>query len=170
MVCETLSRRGRRSYKKIKHYKPHVLIPCGNPALRALFAGLRDAIATRASLLQKIEHYKRHVLLPCGSPALRAMFGGLRDAIATRASLLQKLSTTNAMCFSPVGAPPSGRWVVVCEALSRRGRRSFKKALMRTSSGRIQSVGRLQLCSACHISMSRSAVQMRGFLMPLASS
>jgi PKD repeat protein len=27
-----------------------------------------------------------------------------------------------------------------------------------------------QLCSAFHISMSRSAVQMRGFLMPLASS
>jgi hypothetical protein len=28
----------------------------------------------------------------------------------------------------------------------------------------------VQLCSAFHISMSRSAVQMRGFLMPLASS
>jgi hypothetical protein len=27
-----------------------------------------------------------------------------------------------------VGAPPAGRWVVVCEALSRRGRRSHKKS------------------------------------------
>ncbi len=37
----------------------------------------------------------------------------------------------------PVGAPPSGRWVVVCEALSRRGHRSHKKPDAMSGSNRI---------------------------------
>jgi hypothetical protein len=36
-----------------------------------------------------------------------------------------------------VGAPSSGRWVVVCEALSRRGRRSHKKHDAMSGSNRI---------------------------------
>ncbi len=46
----------------------------------------------------------------CGIPALGAMGGGLRGLIATGASLLQ------GEVLDFVGAPPSGRWVVVCEA------------------------------------------------------
>jgi hypothetical protein len=30
------------------------------------------------------------------------------------------------LSFTVVGAPPSGRWFVVCEGQSRRGRRSYK--------------------------------------------
>ncbi len=35
--------------------------------------------------------------------------------IATRASLLQGIARNTGECLNFVGAPPSGRWVVVCD-------------------------------------------------------
>jgi len=42
--------------------------------------------------------------------------------------------------FPFVGAPPSGRWVVVCEAFRDEGVAPTKKEFMQTSSGRINSL------------------------------
>ncbi len=58
---------------------------------------------------------------------------GLRGLIAAGAPLLQRDAPpfedvrhfVDALHF--VGAPPSGRWVLVCEAQSRRGRRSYRE-------------------------------------------
>ncbi len=69
----------------------------------------------------------------CGSPALGAMGGGMRGFFATRASLLQ--GDGPAFCRSPalgaifafMGAPPSGRWVVVCQAFLGEGVAPTKK-------------------------------------------
>jgi hypothetical protein len=35
-----------------------------------------------------------------------------------------------------VGAPPSGRWVVICEALSRRGSRASMQGFTRAQTGK----------------------------------
>ncbi|PUE13814.1 hypothetical protein B9Z48_14295 [Limnohabitans sp. WS1] len=73
--------------------------------------GLRGFIATGASLLQGKFQPTGGCPAFCGSPALGAIVGGLRGFIATGASLLQG----DGLCIF-VGAPPSGRFLVVCEA------------------------------------------------------
>ena len=61
----------------------------------------------------------------------------------------------------PQGRPPTGGGSALARAFGRRGS---------LPQGEDAPCWKLQLCSAFHISISRSAVQMRGFLIPLASS
>ena len=60
-------------------------------------------------------------------------------------------------CLLFVGALPPGRWVVVCEAPSLRGRRSYKKAFMQTSSGRNHSSSCFQVTRTSEIPRSIQA-------------
>jgi hypothetical protein len=74
---------------------------CGSPALGAILGGVR-------SFSRRGRRAYRGLPAFCGSPALGAILGGLRSFSRRGRRSYRDI----ALDF--VGAPPSGRWVVVC--------------------------------------------------------